>query len=133
METKKGIFTRLKKSQRPEVPASYFDQFIDDLMDQIQPNHTILDGLIKSEKPDVPEGYFSQATLPIKEVTNEKREDGPLATMIKSQRPDTPANFFDHFEEGIMEKVKSEQTSRHIISLPLLFRISIVTIHKISI
>lgn len=126
MGTNKDILTKLKKRQKPEVPAGFFDQFVDDLMDEIQPNQTVLDGLIKSKKPDVPAGYFSQVLAPLKDVTSEKREDAPLATLVKSKRPDIPANFFDHFKEEIMAKLKPDQSGGRIISLSLLYTVGSV-------
>ncbi|MCB9222647.1 MAG: hypothetical protein H6582_00610 [Crocinitomicaceae bacterium] len=58
MENNKDILDGLKKSQKPEVPHGYFENFSDELMAKIAEKESGLDQFNKVSKPTVPDQFF---------------------------------------------------------------------------
>ena len=57
MEEKFNILDNLKKSEKPQLPTNYFEQFSEQLMDKLDVE-TIESNLSKANAPEVPDGFF---------------------------------------------------------------------------
>lgn len=90
-----NILDHLKQRKKPAVPAGFFEDFYNSLMEEIDSRSGILGQLKKRSTPTLPPDYFKKAINRLSAI-----EDKPVLFKIQqAEKPSLPNSFFETFPD----------------------------------